>query len=303
MIELLSLDELEHDDVADLVWGADWARCAKRLFSTVSAGLGEPVALSSQSVREVLTCSGWWESRREFDQYDLPADGVKVQVVRAIVRRWLAANLDGGQQVRPLLFAGQVLRRFSDSNSVFGRWVRLLSSTELAEFRSEVAVLLARLDVDWQQRNRSLSVVPGSLLSRARFGSLALTSNVVDATIGAASLSGSGFVAGSTLLSFASSPSLSSQLDELGVAAVLHGLRTGCPPARIVMWDLVSGSGVAQTVDNDFVSLWCQQICEATRRISEIQSFFEPRLHGGPHCQKCPNFEYCPNADRDEYAW
>jgi hypothetical protein len=303
MSESLSLGELVAAEHPAVAWPSDWAGTTKRLFTTTSAGLGQPTLLNSASIEEVLTCPGWWAGQREVDESELSMAGFTLKATRRVARRWLAENLSSAGAVHPLTFTGQVLHRFAATDDLLGHWIRMMPAGQLAELRAEVAMGLVRLDADWPNRTAHASLVPGAVSARTRLGRMTLTSELVDSTVCAASVVDGGFEAGATLVSFTMTPPTPARLEGLGPAVLLHGLRTGCPPARIVSWDLVGGTGIARSVDNDFVLMWCERVCEATRRIGEMQSWFEPRLNGGEHCQICPLFDRCPAADRSEYAW
>lgn len=298
-----TLGELISADGPSETWPADWAASMRQTITTTSAGLGQPTTLDSASIEEVLTCPGWWVGQREADEFGGIPGGLALHLNRHVARRWLAENLGSSPSVRPLTFAGQVLQRIAAGDDLVGRSLRTMSAAQLAELRSELAVMLMRLDTDWADRSALEQFMPGGLSTRTGLGRVTLISDLIDATIGLASRSGDEMTAGATLVSFTLSAPTLTRLEGLGPAVLLHGLRTGCPPARIVSWNLATGTGIAGTVDESFVAMWRGRVCEATRRISEIQSWFEPRLHGGEHCQICPAFDMCPSADRSEYAW
>lgn len=298
-----NLGDLIASDGPTITWPADWALTIRQLLTTTSAGLGQPTTLDSASIEEVLTCPGWWVGQREVDELGGIPGGLLLHVSRQVARAWLAENVTSAPSVRPLTFAGQALERLSRSEGVLGRSLRNMSAVEVAELRAELAMMLVTLDADWPGRSGLTQLVPRGLSTRTRLGRLTLTGDLVDATVGEASRSGDVLHAGATLISFTLSAPSATRLEGLGPSTLLHGLRTGCPPARIISWNLATGTGIVGAVDENFVAMWRDRVCEATRRIGEIQSWFEPRLHGGEHCQICPAFDHCPSADRSEYAW
>jgi|GEM_PF-1154645 len=298
-----NLGDLISAEGPTITWPSDWAPTIRQLVTTTSAGLGQPTNLDSASIEEVLTCPGWWVGQREVDEIGGIPGGLQLHLSRRVARSWLAENLTSAPSVRPLTFAGQALERIARTEGIVGRSLRNMSAAALTELRSELAMMLATLDADWPNRVELEHFLPSGVSTRTRLGRVTLNSDLVDATVGQARQSGDVIEAGATLVSLTLSAPTLTRLEGLGISALLHGLRTGCPPARIVSWNLSTGTGIAGTVDESFVAMWLGRVCEATRRISEIQSWFEPRLHGGEHCQICPMFDMCPSADRSEYAW
>ena len=85
MSESLSLGELIATDCPMVGWSSDWAAATKRLFTTTSAGLGQPTLLNSASIEEVLTCPGWWAGQREVDESELSMAGFSLKATRRVV--------------------------------------------------------------------------------------------------------------------------------------------------------------------------------------------------------------------------
>ena len=143
MSESLSLGELVAAEHPMVAWPSDWAAMTKRLFTTTSAGLGQPTLLNSALIEEVLTCPGWWAGQREVNESELSMAGFRLKATRRVARRWLAENLGSAGSagsVQPLTFTRQVLHRFAATDDLLGPWIRMMPAGQLAELRAEVAM-------------------------------------------------------------------------------------------------------------------------------------------------------------------
>jgi hypothetical protein len=99
MSESLSLGELIAAEHPTFAWPSDWAASTKRLFTTASAGLGQPTLLNSASIEEVLTCPGWWAGQREVDESELSMAGF-----RDLIYDMLIYNLDVAECIWYILY-------------------------------------------------------------------------------------------------------------------------------------------------------------------------------------------------------
>jgi hypothetical protein len=92
-------------------------------------------------------------------------------------------------------------------------------------------------------------------------------------------------------------------LEEMALGAVVHGIATGCPPQRLVVWGLQSGKGIGMDVERDWLEMAIAGTQLATQAIGDIRNDRGVLVQGGEHCTMCPFSDSCDVSEADEYPF
>ena len=92
-------------------------------------------------------------------------------------------------------------------------------------------------------------------------------------------------------------------LEDMALGAVVHGIATGCPPQRLVVWGLQSGKGIGMDVEREWLEMAIAGMQLAPQAVSDIRNDRGVVVQGGEHCTQCPFSDSCDASEADEYPF
>ena len=288
-----SLGTLVSQGNAPLGYLPDWAENARRRIAE-RAPFGGSVVLSDPQIGQILTCEGLWQGERDLAlEYVESPSCLQSRLTRQLVKKWILA-MKAGVPGMPLHFVDDALNDFDLMDIDIQRWIGPQSGLERLETTCEVAAVICRIAEEFSFESLPDGLEFGPVANELDIEGVILQVIDVDLTIGSHRTSDDALWPGAVLVGFVPERPTSVDVDRLGFGALVHTLATGCPPARVVSYGLLSGQGIGLDVERDWLEMALGGVLASIPKVMRLHNGEEPLLQPGDHCAKCPLAGECP---------
>ena len=181
-----------------------------------------------------------------------------------------------------------ITRLIDDPGSSAGRYLRTLSTVELAELRSASVELVTAFEECFPPlKPKWRPVIDGRNRAELCDGRIVLVGRP-DLTLGQA---GRG---GKVIIDLKTGDRRQHHVDDLRFYALVDTLRVGLPPRRLATVYLDAGQPVVESVTAGVLAAATERLVRTTTEMIETRWGTSPaRLRTGPHCSWCPANEHC----------
>lgn len=279
-----------------------WAGEVARRISEAGTLLRASREVVSKDLNRVLSCQGWWEA----SQLTRPVPPGVPQLNRGLVVEVTTAYLEESMvwgPRKPIEFVRDYLTTESHFDPLTATWLHLQSPLEQTELANGLAARISLLVESWPQVLDGTQVSLGPVVESLSVNGVVLRGDTVHLVSGDRRLGVEVSWPGAVLVRFVAEPVRPSHLEEMDLAAIVHGLATGCPPQRVVAYDLGTGQGMGMDVEREWLELTIGSICAALRDIAEVERHGVTQLTPGEHCVECPWRDDCTEGVASEYLF
>jgi hypothetical protein len=279
-------------------WGmATVARIRKEIPEDVGR-----LILRQQNIDEVLNCGGLWQGREVATEIPAHVFLLRRDLIVRVAREYLeAAVID--EAPKPIEFVRGFLSTEANFDPLTATWLFLQSEFERVELENELAMAVAHLVEAWPQIVDGTQVTIGPVLEDIAIGEVVLSVDTIDVTFGDHRMGVEVNWPGTVLVRLVPQWPSPKELEEMALGALVHGIATGCPPQRIVVWGLQSGKGIAMDVEREWLEMAIAGTQLATQAIADMRNDRGVVVAGGEHCVQCPFNDSCYASEADEYPF
>jgi|DEB19_MinimDraft_3_1074340.scaffolds.fasta_scaffold00568_8 hypothetical protein len=279
-------------------WGmATVARIRKEIPDDVGR-----LTLRQQNIDEVVTCGGLWQGREIATEIPAHVFLLRRDLFVRVAREYLeAAVID--EAPKPIDFVRTFLGTEANFDPLTATWLFLQSEFERVELENELAMAVAHLVEAWPQIVDGTQVTIGPVLEDIAIGDVVFSVDTVDVTFGDHRMGVEVNWPGAVLVRLVPQWPSPKDLEEMALGALVHGIATGCPPQRLVVWGLQSGKGIGMDVEREWLEMAIAGMQLATQAVSDIRNDRGVEVQGGEHCTMCPFSDSCDVSEADEYPF
>ncbi len=279
-------------------WGtATVARIRKEIPEDVGR-----LTLRQENITEVLTCGGLWQGREIATEIPAHVFILRRDLFVRVAREYLEAAVIN-EAPKPIEFVRNFLGTEANFDPLTATWLFLQSEFERVELENELAMAVAHLVEAWPQIVDGTQVTVGLVLEDIAIGDVVFSVDTVDVTFGDHRMGIEVNWPGAVLVRLVPQWPSPKDLEEMALAAVVHGIATGCPPQRLVVWGLQSGKGIGMDVEREWLEMAIAGTQLATQAIADIRNDRGVLVEGGEHCTMCPFSDSCDVSEADEYPF
>ena len=260
------------------------------------------LTLRQQNIDDVLTCGGLWQGKEVATEIPAHVFSLHRDLVVRVTKEYLeAAIID--EAPKPIEFVRRFLRTEANFDPLTATWLFLQGEFERVELENELAMAIAHLVEAWPQITDGTQVTIGPVLEDISIGGVVFNVETVDVTFGDHRLGVEVNWPGAVLVRLVALYPSPQDLEEMALGALVHGIVTGCPPQRLVVWGLQSGKGIAMDVERGWLEMAIAGTQLATQAIANIRNDRGVVVQGGEHCTTCPFSDSCDVSEADEYPF
>lgn len=260
------------------------------------------LTLRQQNIDEVVTCGGLWQGREIATEIPAHVFLLRRDLFVRVAREFLeAAVID--EAPKPIDFVRTFLGTEANFDPLTATWLFLQSEFERVELENELAMAVAHLVEAWPQIVDGTQVTIGPVLEDIAIGDVVFSVDTVDVTFGDHRMGVEVNWPGAVLVRLVPQWPSPKDLEEMALGALVHGIATGCPPQRLVVWGLQSGKGIGMDVERDWLEMAIAGTQLATQAIGDIRNDRGVLVQGGEHCTMCPFSDSCDVSEADEYPF
>jgi hypothetical protein len=260
------------------------------------------LTLRQQNIDEVVTCGGLWQGREVATEIPAHVFILRRDLFVRVAREYLeAAVID--EAPKPIDFVRTYLGTEANFDPLTATWLFLQSEFERVELENELAMAVAHLVEAWPQIVDGTQVTIGPVLEDIAIGDVVFSVDTVDVTFGDHRMGVEVNWPGAVLVRLVPQWPSPKDLEEMALGALVHGIATGCPPQRLVVWGLQSGKGIGMDVERDWLEMAIAGTQLATQAIGDIRNDRGVLVQGGEHCTMCPFSDSCDVSEADEYPF
>ena len=297
VIDLLGRQADDGDDLGPEIAAELRAELEERLDSAADlVPEGQSLYVGKTPLASFTTCAGRWLAELD-EPFSWTVPSVRGTVSHKAIE--LALNWRGEVEPSRAVDAA-VTRLVDDGGSSAGRFLRTLSTVELAELRSAAVDLVTAFEECFPPlKPRWRPVIDGRNRIELCGGRVVLVGRP-DLTLGQA-LRG-----GKVIIDLKTGGRRQHHVDDLRFYALVDALRVGLPPRRLATVYLDSGQPVVEAVTPGVLLAATERVVRTAEAMAETRWGTLPaRLRTGPHCGWCPARERCVagaewRATRDE---
>ena len=260
------------------------------------------LTLCQQNIDDVLTCGGLWQGKEVATEIPAHVFSLHRELVVRVTKEYLEAAIIG-EAPKPIEFVRRFLRTEANFDPLTATWLFLQGEFERVELENELAMAIAHLVEAWPQITDGTQVTIGPVLEDTSIGNVVFEVDTVDVTFGDHRLGVEVNWPGAVLVRLVALYPSPKDLEEMALGALVHGIATGCPPQRLVVWGLQSGKGIAMDVERDWLEMAIAGAQLATQAIANIRNDRGVVVQGGEHCTTCPFSDSCDVSEADEYPF
>ena len=260
------------------------------------------LTLRQQNIDEVLTCGGLWQGKEVATEIPAHVFSLHRELVVRVTKEYLEAAIIG-EAPKPIEFVRRFLRTEANFDPLTATWLFLQGEFERVELENELAMAIAHLLAAWPQITDGTQVTVGPVLEDISIGGVVFEVETVDVTFGDHRMGVEVNWPGAVLVRLVALYPSPKDLEEMALGALVHGIATGCPPQRLVVWGLQSGKGIAMDVERDWLEMAIAGTQLATQAIANIRNDRGVVVQGGEHCTQCPFSDSCDVSEADEYPF
>jgi hypothetical protein len=279
-------------------WGA---ATVARIRQDIPDDVGR-LTLRQQDIDDVLTCGGLWQGKEVATEIPAHVHLLRRELIVRVARHYVQAAIIG-ETPTPIEFVREFLGTETNFDVLTATWLFLQNQFERVELENELAMAVAHLVEAWPQIVDGTQVTVGPVLDDIAIGDVVFVVDTVYITFGDHRVGVEVNWPGSVLVRFAPQCPLPRDLEEMALGAVVHGITTGCPPQRLVVWGLQSGTGIGMDVERDWLEMAIAGTQLATRAIADMRQDRGIMIDGGEHCTQCPFSNDCDMSQADEYPF
>ena len=110
----------------------------------------------------------------------------------------------------------------------------------------------------------------------------------VDATVGVHRRGADAVWPGSVLVRLVAGEPTMKHVEEMSLGVLVHTMVTGCPPLRVVVYDLLADDGFGMEVERDWLEMAIGMVRAALGRLVKVRLHGVVEVEPGDHCGVCP---------------
>jgi hypothetical protein len=255
-----------------------------------------PLVLNQRAIDDVCNCSGLWQGKELVTPVPANAFDLRRQLVVRVVKEWVEYAKVWGQ-TKPIDFVREFLGTERNFDPLTATMLFLFSEFERIELENELAMAIAHIAEAWPAILDSTQCTLGPVVKSLSINGVVLSVDTVDVTFGDHHLGVEVNWPGSVLVRFVASNPSPSDLEEMALAALVHGIATGCPPQRLVVYGIQGGRGLAMDVERDWLEMAIGGTRLAVKTIAGIRNDRGMVIDGGGHCAFCPYRNDCEASE------
>lgn len=275
------------DDAADI--GPEFA---ETLRSELDERLGpvaalippnDPLWVGKTHLAVFNSCPGHWEA-----QLDAPFSWTVASVRGTVSHKAIELSLNWRGEAEPGRVVDAAICRMLDDDTSAGRFVRTLSTVDLAELRSAAVELVTAFEECFPPlKPRWRPVVDGRSRVELCGGRIVLAGRP-DLTLGQALRSGK------VIIDLKTGNQQHHHVEDLRFYALVDTLRVGLPPRRLATVYLDAGQPVVEAVTTGVLEAATERVIASITSMVETRWGTLPtKLQTGRHCSWCPARERC----------
>lgn len=254
---------------------------------------GESLWVGKTPLAAFDACPGQWVAQTETDfAWSVPA------VRGTVSHRAIELSTNWRGEVEPSRAVDAAIERMIDDGTSAGRFLRTLSTVELAELRGAAVDLVTAFEECFPPlRARWRPVVDGRSRAELCDGRIVLAGRP-DLTLGQALRSGK------VIIDLKTGARRRHHVDDLRFYALVDTLRVGLPPRRLATVYLDAGLPVAETVTAGVLEAATERVARTVDAMAGARWGTHPvRLRPGRQCAWCPARDRCVAAQPDAGQW
>lgn len=260
------------------------------------------LTLRQANIDEVMTCGGLWQGREVATEIPAHVFLLRRDLIVRVAREYLeAAVID--EAPKPIEFVRGFLGNDANFDPLTATWLFLQSEFERVELQNELAMAVAHLVEAWPPIVDGTQVTIGPVLEDIAIGDVVFSVDTIDVTFGDHRMGVEVNWPGTVLVRLVPQWPSPKELEEMALGALVHGIATGCPPQRLVVWGLQSGKGIAMDVEREWLEMAIAGTQLATQAIADMRNDRGVVVQGGEHCTMCPFSDSCDASEADEYPF
>ena len=260
------------------------------------------LTLRQQNINEVMSCGGLWQGREIATEIPAHVFILRRDLFVRVAREFLEAAVIG-EAPKPIEFVRGFLGTEANFDPLTATWLFLQSEFERVELENELAMAVAHLVEAWPQIVDGTLVTVGPVLEDIVIGDVIFSVDTVVVTFGDHRMGVEVNWPGAVLVRLVPQWPSPQDLEDMALGAVVHGIATGCPPQRLVVWGLQSGKGIGMDVEREWLEMAIAGMQLATQAVSDIRNDRGVVVQGGEHCTQCPFSDSCDASEADEYPF
>lgn len=279
------------DDDADL--GPDIAETLRAELEERLAGVaslipvGETLWVGKTPLATFNACQGHWQA-----QVDAPFSWSVPSVRGTVSHKAIELSVNWRGEVEPgRVVDAAISRMLDDDGTSAGRFLRTLSTVDLAELRSSAVDLVTAFEECFPPlKPRWRPVVDGRSRAELCDGRIVLVGRP-DLTLGQALRSGK------VIIDLKTGNRQRHHVDDLRFYALIDTLRVGLPPRRLATVYLDAGQPVVEAVTGGVLEAATERVARTVTAMVETRWGTMPtQLRPGHHCTWCPARDTCASG-------
>jgi hypothetical protein len=260
------------------------------------------LTLRQQNIDEVMSCGGLWQGREVASEIPAHVFLLRRDLIVRVAREYLEAAVIG-EAPKPIEFVRGFLGTEANFDPLTATWLFLQSEFERVELENELAMAVTNLVEAWPRIVDGSQVTIGPVLEDIAIGDVVFNVDTIDVTFGDHRMGVEVNWPGTVLVRLVPQWPSPKELEEMALGALVHGIATGCPPQRLVVWGLQSGKGIAMDVEREWLEMAIAGTQLATQAIADMRNDRGVVVQGGEHCTMCPFSDSCDASEADEYPF
>ena len=281
-----------------LGWAAE---AAERIREAVPPTLTD-VELGALDVEQLLTCPGLWTGTKLNVPFPSCSGELRRQLFHDVCVHYLSAATIWGT-IHPLQFAKDYLAADAHFGALHAAWLCLMSADDRRDLTSELASCLTRLVSSWPGLLDSSVSTIGPVRDSLTIGGVRLLAGHVDATVGEHRRGADAVWPGSVLVRFVAGEPTMKHVEEMSLGVLVHTVATGCPPLRIVLYDLLADDGFGMDVERDWLETAVGMVRASIGRLVQVKLHGVVEVEPGDHCVTCPLKSECDFGIAEGDKW
>lgn len=260
------------------------------------------LVLTTDHVLNLISCVGLYKAEKGREDEPIShQEGLQAKLTHTLLKRWFTA-LKSENEIWPFQYVALALNDYESMPPDLVNWLSTQEREARIETVGEIAAVIHRVadSFGYPEIRRDVDVVSRFT---AKVDDVTLVSDDVDLVIGKGETVDGVFWPGSILVSFVPSRPTGDDLDRLAYSALIYALNHGGPPARVVVFGLLSGLGTGMEVERDWVELPVGGLLTALPVLIKELNNETQVLTPGDHCVRCPELADCPFAQMRPSEW
>ena len=251
-------------------------------------------------VRVAGSCVEWWNQTRAARPVAPSLGDIHRDLVRSILLRWLEQTALW-EVVDNTTFVREFLADETNLDASMAAWLHLGDDTFSRMIVNEATRAMRYLASAWPGVTSDPTLHLGPVVTDTVIGGVRVEVSGVELTLGEAVFTDSTVWPGATLVRFMPFRLIPEMFDDMGLAAVVHGLATGAPPERLVLWSWSTGESATFVVHPAWWEEQLARFLDVAIELGRLAHHDVARIAGGEHCLLCPSWRTCPASEADDH--